>query len=55
MTDLPAFGGEDPDDTHGVWSWDAGRMIVGSCPSDFEIVSRNEDDADDEDDARVAE
>lgn len=37
---LPTYGGVDPDDTHGVWSWDASRLIVGSCADDVEIVDR---------------
>ena len=38
--DLPTFGGETPPDTREVWSWDAGRMIVGTCAGDLRIVSR---------------
>ena len=41
-TDLPVFGGAGPDDTTGVWSWDEGRLIVGTCSDDFRIVSRTE-------------
>lgn len=26
--DLPTFGGEEPDDTCGVWSWDADRVLL---------------------------
>lgn len=37
---LPTFGGADIDDTHGVWSWDADRMIVGTCADDLEVVPR---------------
>ena len=40
--ELPTFGGTEPDDTCGVWSWDAARAIVGSCRSDIEIVTRAE-------------
>ena len=39
---LPTFGGTEPDDTSGVWSWDATRAIVGSCRSDVEIITRAE-------------
>lgn len=39
MTSLPTFGGTEPKDTSGVWSWDATRMIVGTG-SDYEIVDR---------------
>lgn len=38
MCDLPTFGGSEPEDTMGVWSWDETHMIVGE--SDFEIVKR---------------
>ena len=40
-TSLPAFGGAEPDDTYGVWSWDAERLIVGSG-DDLRIVTRVE-------------
>ena len=39
-TDLPTYGGDTPDDTREVWSWDAGRLLVGTCASDLEIVAR---------------
>lgn len=39
--DYPTFGGDEPDDTTCVWSWDQDRLLVGeSLP--FEIVSRQE-------------
>lgn len=41
-TRLPTFGGEEPRSTSGVWSWDATRLLVGSCASDLRIVSREE-------------
>lgn len=37
---LATFGGREPDDTEGVWSWDAERLLIGSCADDLEIVSR---------------
>ena len=40
-TSLPNYGGEEPD-TDGVWSWDADRLLVGSCADDLEIVTRTE-------------
>ncbi len=40
LDELPVFGGTEPDDTIGVWSWDAERLLVGTCPDDFEIVPR---------------
>jgi hypothetical protein len=44
---LPTFGGEAPADTQEVWSWDAARLIVGSCSADVSIVTRDDwaDDA----------
>lgn len=39
---LPTFGGEAPDDTAGVWSWDAERILVGA--GDWEIVAREDYD-----------
>lgn len=39
-SDLPTFGGEEPSDTVGIWSWDPDNMIVGTCEDDIEIVSR---------------
>lgn len=39
-SDLPTFGGEEPDDTEGVWSWDEKRLIVGSFAGDLEIIER---------------
>ena len=29
LTQLPTFGGSDPSDTTGVWSWDEDEMLVG--------------------------
>lgn len=39
-TDLPTFGGTDPVDTRGLWSWDATRLLVGSCADDLQILTR---------------
>lgn len=39
-TSLPTFGGEDPPDTTGVWSWDETRLLVGPCFSELEIIPR---------------
>lgn len=39
-TELPIFGGEEPADTSGVWSWDETRLMVGSCRADFTLVDR---------------
>jgi len=40
-TDLPTFGGPGPDDTLGVWSWDATHQIVHDGADKFEIVKRD--------------
>lgn len=40
LSSLPTFGGEEPKDTAGVWSWDADRLLVGE--GEWEIVSRAE-------------
>ena len=38
---LPTFGG--PAITEdAVWSWDATRKIVGTCPDDVEIIDRDD-------------
>ena len=37
---LPVFGGGEPHDTRGVWSWDETRLIVGTCGQDLQIVER---------------
>ena len=42
MTSLPTFGGDEPAETLGVWSWDATHMIVGLCIGEFEIVERED-------------
>jgi hypothetical protein len=39
-TRLPTFGGEEPERTTGVWSWDADRLLVGTCSTDLRIVRR---------------
>jgi len=41
-TDLPTFGGEEPRDTLGVWSWDEDSLLVGTCADDLEVVARSE-------------
>lgn len=42
--DLPIYGGNEPHNTTGVWSWDSGRKIVGDCLP-FRIVVRGEEAA----------
>lgn len=41
-SDLPNFGGEEPEDTEGVWSWDEKRLIVGEYNGNLEIITREE-------------
>ena len=40
MTSLPTFGGDEPSDTAGIWSWDTTRLIIGTG-SDYQIVGRD--------------
>lgn len=42
MDQLPTFGGAEPSDTNRVWSWDAERLLVGTCAGDMQIVTRGE-------------
>jgi hypothetical protein len=42
LDELPTFGGDEPTDTCGVWSWDTDRVIVGTCADDIEIITREE-------------
>lgn len=37
---LPTFGGEEPRDTSGIWSWDETRLLLGACASDLRIEAR---------------
>ena len=39
---LPDFGGEEPDCTSGVWSWDETHLMTGMCVGDLGIVSREQ-------------
>jgi hypothetical protein len=39
-TSLPVYGGTEPHKTTEIWSWDATRLLVGSCLADFRIISR---------------
>lgn len=39
MTSLPTFGGPEPADTTGVWSWDETRLLVGASQP-FRMVPR---------------
>jgi hypothetical protein len=39
-TALPVFGGAEPPDTLGIWSWDESRLLTGTCTDDMRIVPR---------------
>lgn len=40
LSDLPTFGGEEPSDTMGIFSWDEGRLLIGE--GGWKLVSRAE-------------
>ena len=40
LSDMPTFGGSEPEDTRAVWSWDETRLLLGTCTDDLEIVDR---------------
>ena len=40
-TSLPVYGGDEPDSTVGVWSWDTDNILIGDSSDDYEIVPRN--------------
>jgi len=42
LTELPVFGGEVPEDTSGVWSWDKRNLLVGA--GDLTVVARDIDE-----------
>ena len=39
-SELPIFGGDEPESTLGVWSWNKTEKLVGDCRDELEIVSR---------------
>lgn len=41
-SDLPVFGGPEPHDTTGIWSWDETRLLVGDSRHNVGIVSRED-------------
>lgn len=47
MSKLPTFGGDEPDDTAGVFSWDETRLLV-QTQSGWAIVGRDERKREDE-------
>ena len=40
--ELPTFGGEAPENTDDVWSWDKARLLVTNYNCGFQIVDRAE-------------
>jgi len=40
LTDLPTFGGKEPTDTTGIWSWDADQLLVGDEIETMTIIPR---------------
>jgi hypothetical protein len=43
VSSLPVFGGEEPNNTIGVWSWDEARLLVGEGSwAECEIVDRSD-------------
>ena len=40
-TALPTFGGTEPHDTSGVWSWDATHLLVGESSDELRIEPRS--------------
>lgn len=44
ICELPTFGGNAPESTSGVWSWDEDHLLVGEGPFvEWRIVERNEE------------
>lgn len=37
---VPTFGGEDPEDLCGVWSWNEDLAIVGRCRDELSVCDR---------------
>ena len=43
MTSLPTFGGEEPSNTTGIWSWDATHyLMTGDANLPFALIPRDE-------------
>ena len=42
LEDCATFGGDEPDDTAGMWSWDDTHLLVGEGWGGLEIVARGE-------------
>lgn len=39
---LPTFGGDDPIDTAGIWSWDADSFLIGENADSLQIIDRED-------------
>ena len=46
LTDLPLFGGDEPSDTDGIFSWDKNNLLIDNSEilegDDWKIISREE-------------
>jgi hypothetical protein len=51
LTGLPTFGGEQPSDTQGIFSWDEENLLT--CESTWKIVSREEEEEDEEEEDEI--
>lgn len=43
LTSLKTFGGKEPHDTVGVWSWSENELLVSDENGQMEIVSRDDE------------
>jgi hypothetical protein len=37
----PTFGGDEPHDTNGIWSWDESRLLVGGGWGGLQVIDRD--------------
>ena len=42
VSECPTFGGDEPEDTAGVWSWDDTHLLVGEGWGGLQLVARGE-------------
>ena len=42
VSECPTFGGDEPDDTAGMWSWDHTHLLVGEGWGGLRLVAREE-------------
>jgi hypothetical protein len=42
LQECPTFGGDEPEDTAGVWSWDDTHLLVGEGWGGLQLVARGE-------------